>query len=264
MSLSALTLLLLAVPPLGPVVPLLAGTPPLQIVSVVRSGLPPYEDDNRLYRIEGEGCARIHQGDPIVLHRKGEQRDLGSLKIVGAYGAYALAQVVKSGETFPLKGDLVYAIEGPRALPSLIASKPAEMLPTASLGVSLVRPLSGTASLSPSTTFVPAPAVDPASKGTTPSRRREGRQQPIYFLKGDARLSPGALAKLKSWVDDWGSDGLWTVGHVEGVNTEITQARAEALRAELIRLGVGSINLKVVQEVPKGRYDALLIAWEPR
>jgi hypothetical protein len=248
MSLSALTMLLLATPALVPGMSSLAGTPPLRIVSVVRPGLPPYEDENRLYRIEGEGCARMHQGEPIVLQRKGEQRDLGRLKVVGAYGGYALAQVVIAGETFPLKGDLVYAVEGPRPLPSMVASKPAELASGAALGALPVHPLSE-----------PAPPTS-----AHPSPQRQGQQQPIYFLKGDARLSPGALVKLKRWVDEWGTEGAWIVGYPDEANAEITQTRAQALRAELIRLGAASIQLKVVREAPKGRYDALLIAWEPR
>ena len=83
----------------------------------------------------------------------------------------------------------------------------------------------------------------------------------VFFLKGDARLSPGALDKLKTWTASWGTDGIWVLAYPS--NPEITPVLKEdrllILRSELQKLGVSKFEIKILPVEPSGQYDAVHI-----
>lgn len=210
----------------------------LRIVSVGRIGLPPYEQSDRIYRLEGPGCPVLRVGELLVLKREGERRDLGRLEVLSIHTDHAEAKLTTPGETFPLKGDLAVRTELLHGLPAI--SVPAFPAPLPSL-----------ASLRPRTV---AEAL-PRAQG--PAHR-----EPIYFLKGDASLSPGALVKLQTWVDQWGPQGQWILDGPRALST-LHQERLSALRAELQRLGIPVLEIRAMAEEPPGRYDAIYIMKEP-
>lgn len=216
---------------------------PLQIVSVGRTGLPPYESSDRVYRLEGGGCATLRVGEVVVLKREGERRNLGRLEVLSVHLDHAQAKLLLAGETFPLKGDLAVRMELLRPMPEL--PKAAE-----------IPPLPGAAALRP--TALKAALVRSFGEGTT-------YREPIYFLKGDASLSPGAVAKLGTWADAWGLKNQWTLECPQppGTLSTLLQERVSVLREELKRLGVTNLEVRAVPPEPPGRYDAIYVMSEP-
>ena len=222
---------------------LLALTPllraePLRITAVDRHGPPPYEDENRVYRLEGEGWERLKTGDALSIQRPGDYRTIGQLKVSGLREGCAEAHLEHRGETYPLKGDLALlqqlhplpALPRTSALPSLSGFQ----LPAAS----------------------PPPAL---AAPTAPSAHRES----IFFLKEDASLSPGAKRKLKAWVEAWGTQGTWSLLCPEGVSPELAQDRCSALREELATLGVRQVKILPAPTEPAGEFDAVHLLREP-
>lgn len=216
---------------------------PLQIVSVGRTGLPPYENSERVYRLEGSGCATLRVGEVVVLKREGERRNLGRLEVLSVHLDHAQAKLAQVGETFPLKGDLAVRMELLRPMPEL--PKGLE-----------TRPLPVQASLQPK--VLKASLVRSFGEGTT-------YREPIYFLKGDASLSPGAVAKLRTWAESWGLKNQWTLEcpQAPGTLSTLLQERVSALREELTRLGVAHLEVRAVPQEAAGRYDAIYVMSEP-
>jgi len=224
---------------LGPLTrPALAwAVPPLLVTAVERPGLPPYEGTERTYRLEGAGCQTLRVGEALVLQRQGEVRALGRLVILSVHLDHAMAGLSVPGATFPLKGDLAVRTEHFQPLPGM-PSAPVVTLPSAEA----LLPSTITRSL-------------PRSFG-----QGEVRREPIFFLKGDTSLSPGALSKLKAWVETWGLTGQWSL---ECPPAGLSERRAAALRSELQRLGVPSLEVRPLPEEPSGRYDAVYVQKEP-
>jgi hypothetical protein len=228
------------------------GAAPLHIVSVGRTGPPPYEGNARVYRLEGDDYASLRVGEVVSLRREGEKRRLGRLEILSIRVGYAQAKLVEPEEGFPLKGDLVIRTQALRPLPSL--SRPTEpaSLPTAANLKSL------------STTANPKlPAV--ASSLPSPPHAGPNFREPIYFLKGDASLSPGAQVKLRAWVAAWGTHHRWAMECPQpaGTLSTLLQGRLSALREELQRLGVSQVEVRPVPPDPPGRYEAIYVVNEP-
>jgi len=203
---------------------------------VERQGLPPYEGTTRVYRLEGSGSQTLRVGEVLALQRPKEARTLGRLEILSVHLDHALARLAVPGATFPLKGDLAVRTELFHPLPGL-PSAPPSALPSLE-------------ALLPSTT-----RALPRSFG-----QGEVRREPIYFLKGDASLSPGALAKLRAWVETWGLPGQWSLECPPAV---LAEPRSAVLRLELQRLGVPSLEVRPLSEEPPGRYDAVYVRKEP-
>lgn len=216
----------------------LLASPPLHVAGVVRAGLPPYEDDVRVYRLEGAGCLALRVGERLTLLRAGEPRPLGRLQVTAVKGDHALAKLAVSGETYPLKDDLAVRHEEALNLPAL----PSPPIPVGTLDVAPKPPLS-------------APVL---------SLSKAGQREPIYFRKGSAELSAGAKSKLAAWVKAWGWQGHWVLGCPQGSDLPATlqQARVEQLRAELERLGVLHVQILAQPEVASGRYDSVFVCRE--
>jgi hypothetical protein len=220
--------------------PLLLASPPLQVVAVVRAGMPPFEEDGRLYRLEGEGCQALRVSELLTLRRSGERRPLGRLEVTAVKDGFALARLALAGETYPLKGDLAVRHEMIRALPSLPGAAKDLTIPPEAL----------------------APRVP--ARGVPPALSRAGaRRESIFFLKGNAELSPGAIAKLRGWVEGWDPDGRWVVLVPENASQALVQARVEALRAGFKALGVNQVEMRALPPEVPGKYDLVYISKEP-
>lgn len=255
----------------------LAGEP-LRVVSVLRAGLPPYEDAKRIYRLEGEACGRLKSGEALLLRRMGEPRSLGCLKVTEVRGSYALAHLQTPGETYPLKGDLVLREEDINPLP-VVALPTLNPLPSVAVPQAPVRtvpaPVPTTLPIVPAVppstttpseaskpeTSTPEPPKPEASKVTKPQGVQRGA---IYFLRADASLSPGALAKLKAWTEEWGSDGQWILGVPGARVPALDQERLQALKSELLRLGVSALDVRPQPEDVESKYDAIYVIRESR
>jgi hypothetical protein len=103
----------------------------------------------------------------------------------------------------------------------------------------------------------PQPLATPPTPALAP--------EPIYFLKGDGTLSPGAILKLKAWVDTWGVQGKWTLGCPTGpgLTYELLEKRLLAIRAELRKLGVVKVDTVLLPSTPAGQYDMIYVAKDP-
>ena len=211
-----------------------AGTP-LAVVRAVREGQPPYEDDQRLYRLEGDGVEQLEPGALLLLVRPREQGPMARLEVVRRQPGFALARINRPGASFPLRGDLAILREPLRTPPPLPGPMPA-------LG-----PAPG--AWAPASPSLPVPGA--------------AHREPIFFLQDDAGLTPGAKAKLKAWVAAWGRTGHWVLALPPGSAGPLAQARISALRDELGRLGVPRIEVGSVPQDPPGKYQAIVILQDP-
>jgi hypothetical protein len=236
---------------------------PLRVVAVVRQGPPPYEDEGRLYRLEGVGPISLKLGDKIRLQRIGDSGSPGRLKVVEAHREFALAELEEAGETYPLKGDLAHRIEPPRPLPLLPVEAPGESRPVL-VSLAVTRPAREVpVDKVERVELVPAPPPGPAPSAAVVA---VSKRQPIFFLKENASLSPGALEKLRVAVLTWGAEGRWLLGYpgIMGAVSPLQQQRLEGLRAELVRLGVGNIEFQLQSPEGPSRYDVVYVIQEPR
>ena len=244
----------------------LLGAAPLAVVQVVRQGLPPYEDNARLYRLEGEGW-ELRPGRVVLLVRPGDRRSLGQLEVVSAGQGFALARLLKAGATFPMKGDLAVPREPlrtppamPRILPDgaafprmvdlAVPRGPLQILPGLP-GTGGRLALAGDLRLQPGATSLPVPPPGAAHR------------EPIYFLPEGATLTPGAKAKLLAWVTTWGRAGRWVLAQPPGPATPLSEARLAALREELGRLGVSAVEVATADPEPPGKYPAVFVLLNP-
>jgi len=281
---------------------------PLRVVSVDRPGLPPYEDDQRVYRLEGPECRTLRVGEILPLRRQGEPRRLGKLEVLSVHLDHADARLAEAGETFPLKGDEALCREPLRALP-LAASASPSPLPA----MDALRPLPPRPAVAAAKPLLPLPETAPVSFRPLPARTAllprlpgpaihrlplpplpgmgaiqpgvfaplddlrpartfppaavgpgKSHRAPIFFIKEDASLSPGAYDKLRLWVATWGTEGRWSLECPKGAD-KISSLRLSALRSELQRLGIPSLGLDVrsLPREPGARYDAIYVRKEP-
>jgi hypothetical protein len=241
---------------------------PLRIVAVLRVGLPPYEDEDRFYRLEGDGCETLRVGEVLGLQRFGDRRQLGVLKIVELHGHDALARLMKRGDTYPLKGDLVIRAEKPHPLPSMPTSESSAWSPAERLGPHRsLKPLQPPVVAAPALKPLIKPVVaEPAVLKPPPLvvHPVESRRQVLYFLKQDASLSPGAYAKLKLWVQEWGSDGQWIVAAPGGGDAVLSQERIRVIKEELLKLGVGALEVRPSPQETPGKYETVYVIREAR
>jgi hypothetical protein len=219
--------------------PLALAAPSLLVVAVERVGLPPYDGTGRIYRLEGPECQTLRVGEILALRRQGERRSLGQLEILSVFPDHAGARLVLAGDTFPLKGDMAVRAEPIPALPEVPAVAPPPLATTDSL-----RPMILARAFP---VFLEPPVV---------------HREPIYFVKEDATLSPGAQAKLRLWVETWGRAGQWSLECPQADSPQSTQ-RLSALRSQLQQLGIPSLDIKMLPREPSAQYDAIYVKKQP-
>jgi hypothetical protein len=108
----------------------------------------------------------------------------------------------------------------------------------------------------------PAPVQEPAVAQTQPM---QPHREPIYFLKGDSTLSPGALAKLQSWTETWGTKGAWTLACPTdpNINYDLMGRRILALSTELGKLGAWHMDTRLLPKGSQGPYDSIYVEMDP-
>lgn len=222
----------------GSVLSILAAAQPLHVAGVVRTGPPPFEEGERLYRLEGDGCQTLMVAESLTLRREGEKRNLGRLRVAAVKDGYALARLDSSGETYPLKGDLAVRHERALALPGFPAPQVASTVSPEAL--------------------VPARP----SLAVPPDPSRFGRRETLYFLKGSGELSAAGLARLRAWVGDWGPGGRWILLVPARAPEALTRARVEALKGALRGLGVTEVEQQSLPSGPPARYDSISVSKE--
>lgn len=208
----------------------LAAAEPLRIVAVERQGLPPYEDDQRLYRLTGR--SGLSPGEFLELSRPGSRARPGRLRVQQATSRGVLATLALRGDTYPLKGDQALPLDRPN-LPGL---PPALSLASASL-----------------------------LEATVPVVPREPRylREPLYFLPGDATVSPMGRAKAEAWVREFG-EGYWTldIPSPKGKPSRLDEARAKALEAVLKATGLKAVQVRTVPPAPGQRENAIFVHFQ--
>lgn len=207
----------------------LAAASPLHVSAVVRLGLPPYEDANRLYRLEGEGAGTLRPGAVVTLHRPGRDVRPGRLRVVNLTPQGALAKLESPGDHFPLIGD--QALE---ARPAPFPTFP-----------SLPETTTAAAKISPH---------PPVARSAAPLAA-------LYFLKGDATVSPGGLAKLRTWAAAWDRTRPWRLMMPrDGEDPGLSLRRAESVRTALQDLGVTQVILDPVPPIEGAPYDVVYLS----
>ena len=108
----------------------------------------------------------------------------------------------------------------------------------------------------------------PSAQATAPSSASSSglpKREPIFFIKGDGTLSPGAIVKLKTWVKAWGAQGRWTLECPSGagLSYELLEKRLLSIRTELRKCGVSKVETILLPSAPAGQYDAIYVAKEP-
>lgn len=201
---------------------------PLRVAAVERRGWPPFEDDRRTYRIAGEGAASLQPGEVLLLHRPGDPRDPGRLKVTARDGAQALAHLAARGATYPLVGD--------RARPWRAAPVP---------GFPANQDLADLGLRPPKLEPPMVPAVESRAAAAHAALR-----EAIHFLEGDAALSPKGREKLQRLVREWGASGPWILSRPESrlLPETVRQARVQAIRKALAGFGAGRVE---VREIPR-------------
>lgn len=203
---------------------------PLRIVAVERQGLPPYEDDQRIYRLQG--ASRVSQGEILQLSRPGGWAQPGRLRVLLSRPDGVLATLERRGSTYPLKGDVALHSElgGLPEVPS-----PKELSPV------------------------------PSVQGTALTVPREPRalKEALFFLPGDATLSPLGRAKVDAWAREYGK-GQWTleIPAGKGQATRLDGSRAKALKAALEAAGAKPVQIKGLGPQPGQRANAVFIRYQ--
>jgi hypothetical protein len=177
----------------------------------------------------------------VRLARPGLPLFPGELIVLSNESGYALAKLHQPGATFPMRGDLALLPEPLRSLPALPgASQPLPM------------------PLAPAT-----PAPEPPSLAPPPPPPGADHQEPIFFLPQGTSLTPGAKDKLKAWVGAWGAGGRWVLALPLGQGSGLTEARLQALREELMRLGVAKVETDATAQQAPGKYPAIFVLHHP-
>jgi hypothetical protein len=103
----------------------------------------------------------------------------------------------------------------------------------------------------------------PAAAQASPTEPQRGG---IFFLPGDASISPSGRDKIKGWVTACGTGGRWSLLSPvpKGVPESMVQKRHEVLQKILFSLGVKNVPTRIAPpEVPEGIYQPVYLIWEP-
>jgi hypothetical protein len=196
---------------------------PFHIVAVEHRGLPPYESEDRVYTLDGGADRGLRVGDRMLVKRVGQVQALGHLWVTEVQGGRAGGRYEPLDETYPMRGDLAL--------------------------LEVLKWMPGAGRLDPD----PLPAV-PSPDSTSGAPPREGV---LYFLPGQAELSPAGVKKLEGWVAEWGRGGQWGLQVPMAKSSKLTlqKQRAEALATALRALGLERVALETAPRAGEGKND---------
>lgn len=209
----------------------LAAQSPFLIVSVDRIGSPPYEPESRVYRLNGGTNRSLKVGEWLTVRRPGRERPLGHLRVLTVGTEEAGTAFVPLGDTWPMKGDLVWR-----------------------------DPLPGVPAVTKTDDFPSALPPPPIAGAVAPPR--EGL---IYFLPKRADLSPAGRVKVVGWVQGWGVAGRWVIQMPTGkaFQPALQKQRAEALLATLRECGVPTAEIQSLARIQEGPHDpSWILHWD--
>jgi hypothetical protein len=91
-------------------------------------------------------------------------------------------------------------------------------------------------------------------------------QNPVYFERGSAEISPKGVEKLREWAAAWGARGglahFLSVPQNQLRMQRLTADRLAALQAELARLGVAAVELRYDEGSSVGPFDVVYVGAE--
>lgn len=207
--------------------------PPLRIIAVERPGLPPYEGPDRLYRLEGEGVDHLRPGDRIALRRGLQPLRIGRLEVVSLQLGFAMARryAPDADAAFPIIGDTAGRLVAHPLPPVPALEEPDESLD-----------------------------LDPASPRALSAADLPSLEC-LFYLPGDAELSPAGREKLRAWTRSWGTEATWTllVPRDPKVPQALAHQRSESLRQLLTEAGVATIDIQTVPPPARGAYDVMYV-----
>ena len=208
----------------------LSAADPLRIVAVERQGLPPYEDDRRIYRLQGQ--AHVSAGELMELKRPGTKDHPGRLRVLRTTSDGVLALLDRRGDTFPMKGDVASHWEM-TGLPELPAAE----------------------------TVSPAPL--PLDTGMAVPLDPRHLREALYFRPGDTALSPLGKAKVEAWVRELG-EGRWALEYPRGLgeSTRLTNARLKVIKAALEAAGAKGVQVKALPPEPGQPREVVYVRYE--
>jgi hypothetical protein len=261
----------------------------LRIAAVEQVGKPPYTPrDGRVYRLGGDAISDVRLGEILIIRRQGEVRDLGLLRVVSLHTENfftnsALAKLESKGETFPIKGDVATKLM-PTQMPEIKKADtktlkegiPHALNPLVMPGIQ-GPPTATSKTPPPMLPILSAPAVPrratgqwspkgmPVRPALPPGTPNLLEQNPIYFVKGSAELSPMGVVRLKEWTGAWGRSGLryfLAVPQNQLHMQRLTLERLAVLQKELQRLGISNIELRTDAKGDSGSYDVVYVGVE--
>ncbi len=200
---------------------------PFTIVAVERKGLPPYEENSRVYRLDGGETRGLKLGDRLSVRRTGEGA-FALLRIVELKAEWALGVVDPPTGGAPMKGDLALKAELEAIPPLPVLRNPDLPMPKG-----------------PTSTGVEAPP-------------QEGL---LWFLPQSTELSPAGVAKVMGWVEAWGKDGRWCiqVGAAAGADERRRKARAQAVVEALHSLGIAEAAVELTARTAEGPHHPVWV-----
>lgn len=90
--------------------PLILKGADMRVTAVVRQGPPPYVEEDRLYRIEGEGILGVRKGDQLQLRKAQGGQSCGVVTVVQVFDWYLLGKMTQKGNAYPVKGDFAFPL----------------------------------------------------------------------------------------------------------------------------------------------------------
>jgi len=245
----------------------LAADAPLRVAAVERAGSPPFEDDRRIYQLEGEEAPRLRPGESLQLVRPGDARNPGRLKVASVEGGRASAFLEARGSTYPLIGDLavsrrlaaVPVLPVQANLPDL-GLRPPQAVPPPESPRNLVpaAPLAGPPAEPQKQVTLPVPPPPVESPRETPLK---SRREAIYFLEGDGSLSPKGRDKVQAAVRTWGAEGRWRLALPVNrlLPEKVRLSRIQGLRKALEAAGIRRVDLKDVERHDRDTGDVVYL-----